>query len=190
MESNSGQRFWLFSSESQKVTKTISFQNDTFLEGASVKITKKSEYQLVINEIQECLNVTLNHSGWEWFKNNRRSVEVILGLFVSINEKQTEDGEWYCQENDKTVKSYRLYVDGKLIKYSFMISSLTMSFNVNYSTITTAIHSLNNYSVAPYIDPLNISVVRKGEDATLICRSSGKPRPELVWKFQNRTLSK
>ena len=71
-----------------------------------------------------------------------------------------------------------------------MISSLTVSFNVNYSTITTPIHSLNNYSVAPYIDPLNISVVRKGEDATLICRSSGKPRPELVWKFQNRTLSK
>ena len=43
---------------------------------------------------------------------NSRSFRVI---YVSINEKQTEDGEWYCQENDKTVKSYRLYVDGKLI---------------------------------------------------------------------------
>ena len=63
MESNSGQRFWLFSSESQKVTKTISFQNDTFLEGASVKITKKSEYQLVINEIQDCLNIIFDHLG-------------------------------------------------------------------------------------------------------------------------------
>ena len=63
MESNSGQRFWLFSSESQKVTKTISFQNDTFLEGASVKITKKSEYQLVINEIQDCLNVIFDYLG-------------------------------------------------------------------------------------------------------------------------------
>ena len=43
---------------------------------------------------------------------NSRSLRVI---YTSTNEKQTEDGEWYCQENDKTVKSYRLYVDGKLI---------------------------------------------------------------------------
>ena len=42
----------------------------------------------------------------------------------------------------------------------------------------------------PWIDPINISVVKKGDDATLICRSSGKPRPTISWKRDGKIIGK
>ena len=75
------------------------------------------------------------------------------------NADDDKEGLWNCQQNTRVVASYNLVVDGKIFKL---------------------IH-LNRISVPPEIEMVSASPVEVGEDSTLICQASGRPRPKIYW---------
>ena len=81
-----------------------------------------------------------------------------------MNADDDKEGLWNCQQNTRVVASYNLVVDGKLKLFKYMRAN---PFNSN--------------SVPPEIEMVSASPVEVGEDSTLICQASGRPRPTIYW---------
>jgi len=78
------------------------------------------------------------------------------------NADDDKQGLWNCQQNTQVVASYNLVVDGKLFKWM-------------------RVNPFTHISVPPEIEMVSASPVEVGEDSTLICQASGRPRPRIYW---------